>query len=119
MTTNHLITNAQIIDGLGNPAFPGSVLLKDGRIEQVIPAGTPLPSFTKDSSPNPIDANGNWLMPGLIDSHCHSTFDEVSSNDELFFHRSRPGLAAVIAAENLAGWCNQQLRSRFDPRTRL
>ena len=115
MTTNHLITNAQIIDGLGNPAFPGSVLLKDGRIEQVIPAGIPLPSLTKDSSPNPIDANGNWLMPGLIDSHCHSTFDEVSSNDELFFHRSRPGLAAVIAAENLKRILRAGVTSICDP----
>jgi imidazolonepropionase-like amidohydrolase len=40
-------------------------------------------------------------MPGLIDAHCHITFDEPSSNDELFFHRDREGLAAIIAAANV------------------
>ncbi|MFM7273525.1 MAG: amidohydrolase family protein, partial [Gammaproteobacteria bacterium] len=46
-----------------------------------------------------IDARGKHLMPGMIDAHCHVTFDEPHSNDELFFHR-RPGLAAIIAAYN-------------------
>ena len=53
MTTNHLITNAQIVDGLGNPAFPGSVLLKDGRIEQIIPAGIPCRASGKTLAPIP------------------------------------------------------------------
>ena len=39
------------------------------------------------------------VMPGLIDAHCHISFDEPSSNDELFHHR-REGLAAIIAAVN-------------------
>ena len=39
-------------------------------------------------------------MPGLIDAHCHITFDEPNSNDELFFHR-REGLSAIIAAHNV------------------
>jgi imidazolonepropionase-like amidohydrolase len=114
MTTRHLITNAQVLDGLGNPAFPGSVLFQNGRIEKVAPAGSPLPELAEDGL-NVIDAHGNWLMPGLIDSHCHSTFDEVSSNDELFFHRSRPGLAAVIAAENLKKILRAGVTSICDP----
>ena len=40
------------------------------------------------------------VMPGLIDAHCHISFDEPSSNDEVFFHR-REGLSAIIAARNL------------------
>jgi imidazolonepropionase-like amidohydrolase len=46
-----------------------------------------------------IDAAGHTVMPGLIDSHCHISFDEPHSNDELFFHR-REGLAAIIASHN-------------------
>ena len=46
-----------------------------------------------------IDAAGLTVMPGLIDGHTHISFDEVSSNDELFFHR-RHGLAAIVAARN-------------------
>ena len=36
-----------------------------------------------------IDAKGQTLMPGLIDAHCHISFDEPSSNDELFFSQKR------------------------------
>lgn len=46
-----------------------------------------------------IDASGATVMPGLIDSHCHITFDEPFSTDELFFHR-REGLSAIVAAYN-------------------
>ena len=38
-------------------------------------------------------------MPGIIDAHCHITFDEPTSNDELFFHR-RQALSAIIAGYN-------------------
>ena len=90
-----LIENARIVDGLGNEPFDGSVLIDDGRIRSVILSGD-------DDAPaasRRIDAAGMTLMPGLIDSHCHISFDEPNSNDELFFHR-REGLAAIIAARN-------------------
>ncbi|NJN37440.1 MAG: hypothetical protein HC794_10865 [Nitrospiraceae bacterium] len=45
------------------------------------------------------DARGLTVMPGLIDGHCHISFDEPNSNDELFFHR-RHGLSAIVAAQN-------------------
>jgi imidazolonepropionase-like amidohydrolase len=47
-----------------------------------------------------IDATGHTVMPGLIDAHCHISFDEPHSNDELFFHR-REGLAAIAACHNV------------------
>ena len=39
-------------------------------------------------------------MPGLIDAHCHITFGEPASNDELFFHRDQ-STAALVAAFNV------------------
>jgi imidazolonepropionase-like amidohydrolase len=39
-------------------------------------------------------------MPGLIDAHCHVTFGEPASNDELFFHRPL-SLAMLLAAFNV------------------
>lgn len=47
-----------------------------------------------------IDAAGLTVMPGLIDAHCHITFGEPASNDELFFHRDR-STAAILAAFNV------------------
>jgi imidazolonepropionase-like amidohydrolase len=39
-------------------------------------------------------------MPGLIDAHCHITYGEPASNDELFFHRDH-STAALVAAFNV------------------
>ena len=39
-------------------------------------------------------------MPGLIDAHCHITFGEPASNDELFFHRPQ-STAMLLAAFNV------------------
>lgn len=94
MTRQLLIDGATIIDGLGNPPFAGAVLVEDDRIVAIGPR-----SAMNLNSPEVIDGTGCHLMPGLIDAHCHITFDEPRSNDELFFHR-REGLAALIAARN-------------------
>ncbi|MCP5181231.1 MAG: amidohydrolase family protein [Pseudomonadales bacterium] len=88
-----LITGGRVVDGLGNTPFNADVLVRDGRIEAV-GSGLEAPPDTQR-----IDASGLTVMPGLIDAHCHITFDEVSSNDELFFHR-REGLSAIVAATN-------------------
>jgi imidazolonepropionase-like amidohydrolase len=91
-----LLENGSIIDGLGNPPMAGSVLfdrtgiLAVGEVSEGDLAGAPVTR---------IDATGKTVMPGMIDAHCHVTFDEPHSNDELFFHR-RPGLAAIVAAYN-------------------
>ena len=47
-----------------------------------------------------IDCRGLTVMPGLIDAHCHITFGEPASNDELFFHRP-PTTSALLAAFNV------------------
>ena len=52
-------------------------------------------------------------MPGLIDAHCHISFDEPRSNDELFFHR-REGLAAIIAGTNALKVLQSGVTSFFD-----
>jgi len=88
------IENGSIIDGLGGSPFRGSVALKGDRIAAVLGDGENV------AARRHIDATGLTIMPGLIDAHCHISFDEPSSNDELFFHR-REGLAAIIAARNV------------------
>lgn len=92
-----LIVNGQVIDGTGAAPRNESVLISGGRIEALgaaaDAAATQRPAVTR------IDARGCSVMPGLIDGHCHISFDEPNSNDELFFHR-RHGLAAIVAAQN-------------------
>ena len=96
-TADFLLANGRIVDGLGNDAFDGSVLIEAGRISRVFSATE---TIELPNSVRRIDVAGMTIMPGLIDSHCHISFDEPNSNDELFFHR-REGLAAIIAARNV------------------
>lgn len=91
-----LIQNANLIDGTGAPARQASVLVAGDKILAVGPAA--------DAAATPaaerFDAIGLSVMPGLIDGHVHSTFDEAAGHDELFYHR-RPGMAAITAARNV------------------
>ena len=63
-----------------------------------------------------IDGTGMTAMPGLIDSHCHISFDEPHSNDELFFHR-REGLAAIVSTLNAKKLLRAGVTSFFDADT--
>ena len=102
-----IIKNCKIIDGLGNPTYKGAVsILGDKIVDQK--------NLDSGSADEVIDATGLTLMPGLIDVHCHSTFDEPSSNDELFFHR-REGLAAIIAGQNVKKLLQAGVTGFVDP----
>lgn len=91
-----LIQNANVIDGTGAPARLASVLVVGDKIQAVGSAADAL----ADPSVQRLDATGLSLMPGLIDGHVHSTFDNAAGHDELFYHR-RPGMAAITAVRNV------------------
>ena len=62
-----LIRNVRIIDGTGEPATPPrDLLVEGGKIRKIAPAGT-LPVDTIKV----LDAQGGYLIPGLIDLHAH------------------------------------------------
>jgi imidazolonepropionase-like amidohydrolase len=92
-----LITNATVVDGAGNPPQPHtSVLVQDGRIGAV---GT---QVNRDLVPRgedltEIDATGKTLMPGLIDAHCHMTYGESRTEEEIDLYTS-PELRTLKAA---------------------
>ena len=111
MSTGLLFKGGTVIDGTGSGPSPDTdVLLRDGKIAAV---GA---SAATDADPGieTIDASGKTVMPGLIDAHCHTTFDMVQSNDELFFHRD-PTLAALVAGQNLEKVLRAGVTSLCDP----
>ena len=91
-----LIENGTIIDGTGSKEYTGNVVIKDNKI---IAVGESAKKFSEDKDIKRIDASQKFVMPGIIDAHCHISFDEPTSNDELFFHR-RQALAAIISGHN-------------------
>jgi imidazolonepropionase-like amidohydrolase len=112
MSEHTLIKNGSVFDGTGSAAAPAAVLISGEHI-----TATGADAVTQAKSLNDVasfDATGMTVMPGLIDAHCHITFDEVSSNDELFFHRDRPGLAALIAGTNAKRVLQAGVTGMFD-----
>ena len=112
MTIKNLIENVTIIDGLGNEPFKGNVLIENNLISKIYKNDL---NSTLPEEVELINGKDKYLLPGLIDGHCHSSFDEVSSNDELFYHRNRPGLAAIIASTNLNKILRSGVTSICDP----
>lgn len=108
-----LVEHGLLFDSTGTPARvdaiafdtcvratgDGALALADGRADTVR-----------------VDATGMTVMPGLIDAHCHISFDEPHSNEELFFHR-RYGLAAIVAARNVGRVLRSGVTSLFDADT--
>ena len=67
-----LIGGGMLIDGTGAAPRPADVLVDGDEIVAVGP-------HAADRAPDGvvrIDAGGATVMPGLIDAHCHLTFDE-------------------------------------------
>jgi imidazolonepropionase-like amidohydrolase len=65
-----LIKNGTLIDGSGSKAVSNFLIAIEGnRISHLGPAGAAMRPETADD--NVIDAAGKFILPGLIDAHCH------------------------------------------------
>jgi imidazolonepropionase-like amidohydrolase len=95
-----LITGGTVIDGLAGPPQPGTDVLVVGDRIEVVGAEAAARAEVVRGEVQRVDAAGHTVMPGLIDAHCHITFGEPASNDELFFHREQ-STAAMVAAFNV------------------
>jgi len=116
-TPSVLVHGGRVIDGTGSEPFVADVLVSGDLIVAVggdgVAAGE---SGPHTGAVTRIDAADCTVMPGLIDAHCHLTFGEPRSNDELFFHRD-PTLAALVTAHHLPKLLLAGVTSVMDPDT--
>jgi imidazolonepropionase-like amidohydrolase len=75
-----LIANAVIWDGNADAAYPGEVLVEGNRIRAVARARN---AIARERAAEVIDAAGMFLMPGMVEGHCHPSFVGISTNAEL------------------------------------
>ncbi len=68
---NTLFTNVQIFDGSATKLFPGEVLVQGNRIKQIAKAPDSLPR----EGASIVDGGGATLMPGLVNTHSHFTYN--------------------------------------------
>lgn len=95
-----LITGGSVISGTGDARTPPTDVYLEGDAIVAIGTEASVRADAAGSGVTRLDASGATVMPGLIDAHCHITFGEPASNDELFFHRDQ-STAAMVAAFNV------------------
>ena len=92
------IHGGTVIDGTGQPPKLADVLVRNNRIVAVgtdaLPGEVPPPEGIES-----IDATGMTVMPGLIDVHCHMTYGESKTEEEIDLYTGHE-LRTLIAAAN-------------------
>ena len=63
-----IISGGHVVDGTGAPAVRADVLVRGGRIAELLPADAPRPDAEV------LDATGLAVSPGFIDLHSHADF---------------------------------------------
>ena len=97
-----VIRHGTLIDGTGAPPSPNdAVVIRGNRFASV----GPLPPDVNPQDPETveiIDAAGQWIMPGLIDGHCHLSFGFPAAAPRYASARGTvsPGFSALRAARN-------------------
>ena len=92
-----LVTGAKVFDGEGTPGRIEDVAIKDG---VVAARGRDLP---RDAAAQCVDANNQWLLPGMLDIHTHLDLEvEVApALEEVVRH----GTTTVLVGNCSLGTC--------------
>jgi imidazolonepropionase-like amidohydrolase len=103
-----VIQNGTLIDGSGNPpTLNQSLVIEGNRVKSLGPLPEEL-AHGDQHDVQIIDAAGQWIMPGLIDGHCHLSFGfPIVSGGPSTRGTTSPGFSALRAARN----AQQVLRS--------
>ncbi len=75
-----LLRNATIWDGEKDAAFTGEVLVEGNRIKAIAKGKN---QIAAERASDVIDAGAMFLMPGMVEGHCHPSFVGISTNAEL------------------------------------
>jgi dihydroorotase/N-acyl-D-amino-acid deacylase len=91
-----VIEGAHIVDGTGNPWFPGDVGVRGDRIARIAPAG-----FLANSAARArVDASGQVLAPGFIDIQSHSRGSFLGNGDGRVVSKVTQGVTTEIMGES-------------------
>lgn len=75
-----LLRNVRVWDAVGDAAYPGEVLVEGNRIARVARGAGQIGA---DNAAESIDCQGQFLMPGMVEGHCHLSFTGPARNQDL------------------------------------
>ena len=84
MDSGYLIKGGRLLDATGAaPADGVSVLVEGNRIARIGPDADVATQVESRGGYRTIDAAGRTVMPGMIDAHCHISYGDILSFEEL------------------------------------
>jgi imidazolonepropionase-like amidohydrolase len=78
--TSYLFRNVTIWDGVNDEEYPGEVLIENNRIRTVAHGRN---AISAENAAEIIDGQNQFLMPGLVEGHCHLSFVGPHRNQDL------------------------------------
>ncbi|MCL6415021.1 amidohydrolase family protein [Aestuariirhabdus sp. Z084] len=86
---NRLLQGGLIVDGTGNPAFPGNLLIRNGQLQIMAPEA-------KIPNADVIDCRGKVIAPGFIDVHSHMDYFAIGDAPEQFDPFVAQGITSMV-----------------------
>ncbi len=113
--TRTLVTGGTIIDCTGaKPKKDQALFVENGRIAKVGSTEAVKAHATKRGPHKTIDASGMTVMPGLVDAHCHVSYGDILSVEELDLYAGVE-FRAIRAAHNVKKVLRAGVTSICDP----
>lgn len=75
-----LLRNARVWDAVDDKPYPGEVLVEGARIRAVARGAE---RIDPERAAQVIDCGGQFLMPGMVEGHCHLSFVGPARNQDL------------------------------------
>lgn len=77
---SYLFRNVRVWDGIDDAAYPGEVVVEGDRIRMVARGAGQIDAGAAETE---IDGEGRFLMPGMVEGHCHLSFVGPARNQDL------------------------------------
>ena len=113
--SDEYIFHGRVIDGTGAPAIEdGAVAVLGDRIAWVGPRPDLPEQWAQNDAAEVIDAGGGSVLPGIVDAHCHISYGEPRSEEELAMYGSAEW-RAILAGYNAGKVLRAGVTSASDP----
>jgi imidazolonepropionase-like amidohydrolase len=78
--TAYLFKNVTVWDAINDEPYPGEILVEGNRIKAAARGND---AISAERAAEIIDGQGQFLMPGLVEGHCHLSFVGPARNQDL------------------------------------
>jgi imidazolonepropionase-like amidohydrolase len=114
-TNDEFIFRGRVIDGTGREPIADGVVVVVGERVAWVGAAADLPQpWLEPSAAKVVDVVDGTIMPGIVDAHCHISYGEPRSEEELAMYGSAEW-RAIVASWNARKVLRAGVTSASDP----